>query len=336
MTTLLVRVKYSSVARRKQAESDMAGSKQTTLAKRAEISGRGVHSDKPVTLIFHPACANHGIQFLRKNLAGGRERLIASRHDAVSASELCTIIGDVESGSVSTIEHLMAALYASGIDNLLVEIDGPEVPIMDGSSAPFIAVFDRVGLVRQDAARRYVKILKPVRVEHNGKFSELLPFARGFRMTVEIEFKTALIGRQKKTLDITPESFRDELQHARTFGFLKDVDMLRQAGFALGASLENTVAIDGDSIMNLEGLRYRDEFIRHKMLDAVGDLSLAGYPIMGHFRSFCGGHRMNVSVLHSLFADRTAFEIVEERVGAASMVETRHRTPALAFAAEAR
>ncbi len=326
--------KGSGVARREQAESEMAGSKQTTLAKRAEISGRGVHSNQPVTLVFHPAPAHHGIQFLRKNLADGRERLIASRHDSVTASELCTIIGDVESGSVSTIEHLMAALYASGIDNLLVEIDGPEVPIMDGSSAPFIAVFDRVGLVRQDAPRRFVKVLKPVRVEHGEKFSELLPFARGFRMTVEIEFKTALIGRQKKTLDITPASFRDELQHARTFGFMKDVDMLRKAGFALGASLDNTVAIDGDSIVNTDGLRYRDEFIRHKMLDAVGDLSLAGYPILGHFRSFYGGHRMNVSVLHALFADRTAFEIVEERVGSSAMGETRPRVAALAFSAD--
>jgi UDP-3-O-[3-hydroxymyristoyl] N-acetylglucosamine deacetylase len=314
--------------------SKMARSKQSTLANKAEISGRGVHSDQPVKLVFHPASANHGIQFLRKGLAGGRERLIASRHEAVSASELCTIIGDAESGSVSTIEHLMAALYASGIDNLLVEIDGPEVPIMDGSSAPFIAVFDRVGIVRQDAARRFVKILKPVRVEHGEKFSELLPFARGFRMTVEIDFKTDLIGRQKKTLDLTPESFRDELQFARTFGFVKDVDMLRQAGYALGASLDNTVAIDGDSILNPEGLRYRDEFIRHKMLDAVGDLALAGYPIIGHFRSFCGGHRMNVSVLHSLFADRTAFEIVEERPAGVALGETRPRVAALAFAPE--
>ena len=310
----------------------MAGSKQTTLADRTEISGRGVHSNQPVNIVFHPAPANHGIQFMRKGLAGGRERLIASRHDAVSASELCTIIGDVESGSVSTIEHLMAALYASGIDNLLIEIDGPEVPIMDGSSGPFIAVFDQIGLVRQDVARRFVKVLKPVRVEQGEKFSELLPFARGFRMTVEIEFKTNLIGRQKKTLDITPSSFRDELQHARTFGFLKDVDMLRQAGYALGASLDNTVAIDGDSIMNPEGLRYRDEFIRHKMLDAVGDLSLAGYPIMGHFRSFCGGHKMNVSVLHALFADRTSYEIVEERIGAPQMTDVRPRAPAFAFA----
>jgi len=308
---------------------------QSTLAHKAEISGRGVHSNAPVRLIFHPAAAHHGIQFLRKGLPNGRERLIAARHEAVSASELCTIIGDTESGSVSTIEHMMAALYASGIDNLLIEIDGPEVPIMDGSSAPFIAVFDRVGLVRQDVARRFVKILKPVRVEDGEKFSELLPFTRGFRMTVEIDFKTNLIGRQKKTLDLTPESFRDELQFARTFGFLKDVDRLRQAGYAMGASLDNTVAIDGDMIMNADGLRYHDEFIRHKMLDAVGDLSLAGYPIIGHFRSFCGGHRMNVSVLHSLFADRTAFEIVEERSAGVALGETRPRVAALAFAPEA-
>jgi len=313
----------------------MAGKWQATLASRAELSGFGVHSNAPVTVILHPAAANHGIKFLRKGLAGGRERLIVSRYDSVSASELCTIIGDAESGSVSTIEHLMAALYASGIDNLLIEIDGPEVPILDGSSAPFIAVFDRVGLVRQEAPRRFLKILKPVRVAHGDKFSELVPFAKGFRLSVEIDFATALIGRQQKTLDMTPESFRSELQFARTFGFLKDVDALRKAGYALGASLDNTVAIDGDAILNPEGLRYRDEFIRHKMLDAVGDLSLAGYPIIGHFRSYCGGHRMNVSVLDALFADRTAYEIIETKGASMPRVDALSRGAALAFAPEA-
>jgi len=310
----------------------MTSSRQVTLARRARLAGHGVHSGKPVSIILHPAADNHGIRFLRTGLEGGRERLIAARHDAVSASELCTIIGDNESGAISTIEHLMAALYATGIDNLLVEIDGAEVPIMDGSSAPFIAAIDRAGLVNQKSARRYLRVLKPVRVEKDGKFSELVPYARGFRLTVEIDFPTALIGRQKKTLDLTPESFRDELQHARTFGFLKDVDRLRQAGFALGASLENTVAIDGDQILNPEGLRYRDEFIRHKMLDAVGDLALAGLPIIGHFRSWCSGHRMNVAVLEALFADRTAYEIVEDRRAEAVIGPVRTRVAAVACA----
>ncbi|MBM3636278.1 MAG: UDP-3-O-acyl-N-acetylglucosamine deacetylase [Alphaproteobacteria bacterium] len=310
----------------------MTSSRQVTLARRSRLAGHGVHSGKPVSIILHPAADNHGIRFLRTGLEGGRERLIAARHDAVSASELCTIIGDNESGDISTIEHLMAALYATGIDNLLVEIDGAEVPIMDGSSAPFIAAIDRAGLVNQKSARRYLRVLKPVRVEKDGKFSELVPYARGFRLTVEIDFTTALIGRQKKTLDLTPESFRDELQHARTFGFLKDVDRLRQAGFALGASLENTVAINGDQILNPEGLRYRDEFIRHKMLDAVGDLALSGLPIIGHFRSWCSGHRMNVAVLDALFADRTAYETVEDSRAEAVIGPVRTRVAAIACA----
>ena len=310
----------------------MGFSRQVTLARRTRLSGHGVHSGKPVTLVLGPAPENHGIKFLRKGLEGGRERLVGATHDAVSASELCTIIGDHESGAVSTIEHLMAAVYATGIDNLLVEIDGAEVPIMDGSAAPFIALIDRVGLAKQNAARRHLRVLKPVRVEKDGKFSELVPFTGGFRLTVEIDFPTALIGRQKKTLDLTAQSFRDELQYARTFGFLKDVDRLRQAGFALGASLDNTVAIDGDSILNPEGLRYGDEFIRHKMLDAVGDLSLAGMPILGHFRSWCSGHRMNVAVLEALFADRSAYEIIEEKRAGAPLGQALPRVAALACA----
>ena len=312
----------------------MAGLFQSTLAGDITLSGRGVHSGTPVTVALRPAPVNHGVKFLRTGLLGGRERLVAARYDQVAASELCTIIGDVESGSVSTIEHMMAAFYALGIDNVLVVIDGAEVPILDGSSDPFVTAIRDAGIAVQETPRRYVRILKPVRVEHDGKFSELLPFSGGFRMTVEIAFDTPVIGRQKKTLDITGPVFASQLSRARTFGFLRDVDRLRSAGYALGASLDNTVAIDGDSIMNPEGLRYRDEFVRHKMLDAVGDLSLAGFPIIGHFRSYCGGHRMNVAVLQELFSDRTAFEIVELAGRRPERAGIRAGGPALALAPE--
>lgn len=311
----------------------MAGQKQATLRERAELKGIGVHSGVPVRIILHPADVDTGIVFLRTRIEGGHERLIEARFDSVSATELCTIIGETATGSVATIEHLLASLAGLGIDNILIEIDGPEVPIMDGSAAPFVDAIDRAGIVRQAAPRRYVKILKPVRVEHGRAFAELRPFARGFRLEVEIDFASPLIGRQKRVTDLDPTSFRRELSRARTFGFMSDVERLWKAGFALGASLDNTVALGDDCIINPEGLRYADEFVRHKTLDAVGDLSLAGAPILGHYRSYCGGHRMNVAVLSALFADRSAYTIVEG-VGreAARGVDAGALSPALAFA----
>jgi UDP-3-O-[3-hydroxymyristoyl] N-acetylglucosamine deacetylase len=312
----------------------MAGQKQTTLIDRVEFQGLGVHSGAPVRIILHPADSDTGITFLRTRLDGGRERLIEAKHSAVSATELCTIIGDAASGAVATIEHLMAALSGLGVDNVMVEIDGPEVPIMDGSAAAFVDGIDQVGVTRLSANRRYIKILKPVRVEQGRAFSELRPFARGFRLEVEIDFDTPLIGRQKRVLDLEPSTFRRDVARARTFGFMRDVERLWKAGFALGASLENTVAVGENGVVNPEGLRYPDEFVRHKTLDAVGDLSLAGAPILGQYRSYCGGHRMNIAVLQALFADRSAYAIVESGRRESGHAEAGAARPALAFAAE--
>ena len=289
----------------------MKSTKQTTLRERVCLNGHGVHSNAPVRIVLHPAESDHGIVFLRTGLPGGRERLIEARQGVVSATELCTVLGDETSGSVATVEHLMAALAGLGIDNVLVEIDGPEAPILDGSSAQFVDAIDAVGIEAQPAARRYIKVLRPVRVEHGRAFSELTPFERGFRLDVEIDFDTPLIGRQRKIVELEPGLFRREISRARTFGFMRDVERLWKAGFALGASLDNTVALGDDAIINPEGLRYRDEFVRHKVLDAVGDLALAGRPILGAYRSYCGGHRMNVAVLSALFADRANYAIVE-------------------------
>lgn len=316
----------------------MHSGRQTTLKARVSLSGHGVHSGKPATLTLHPAQAHHGIRLLRTGLADNTTALIPARQDFVTSSELCTIVGDPKNGGVSTVEHVMAALYALGVDNALVEIDGPEMPILDGSSKPFVDAIDRVGVKRLDAHRRAIKILKPVRVEHGEKYSELLPYEDGFRLSVEIRFDNPVIGHMTKTVDLSADLFRREIAAARTFGFLKDVDQLRAAGLALGASLDNTVAIDGESIMNPEGLRFPDEFVRHKLLDAVGDLSLAGLPILGHYRSLSGGHRMNVSVLTALFADPTAYEIVEAAeddvvaVPLTAKAARRPLSPALAYA----
>ena len=285
--------------------------KQTTLRSRAVLKGAGVHSNAPVRLVLHPAEENNGVTFLRTGLSGGRERIIEAVWSNVSMTELCTVIGDPADASVSTVEHLLAAFSALGVDNVMVEIDGPEVPIMDGSSADFVAAIRKVGIEEMSAPRRYLKILKTVRVDQGRAFSELRPSEKGFRLEVEIDFAAGLIGRQKKTVDLDGRIFERDLARARTFGFLRDVERLWKAGFALGASLDNTVALDDERVLNPEGLRWPDEFVRHKTLDAVGDLALAGSPIIGTYRSFCGGHKMNVAVLAALFADKTAYEFIE-------------------------
>ena len=287
---------------------------QTTLRESISVSGIGVHSGSGVKLTLHPAEANHGIVFLRTNCADGRERLIPADYRSVSATELCTVIGEGQTGGVSTIEHVMAALRALGVDNAVVEVDGFEVPILDGSAADFIDAIDQVGIVSQNASRRYVKVLRPVRITQGRGFSELLPRESGFQLDVEIDFPTPIIGRQRKVVELTPKVFREEISRARTFGFVSDVERLWKMGFALGSSLENSVAIGDDGIINPEGLRYKDEFVSHKMLDAVGDLALAGLPLIGTYRSYCGGHRMNLSVLEALFSDRENYAVIEDGV----------------------
>ena len=289
----------------------MRTNQQTTLKAPATLSGIGVHSGNPVEITLHPAPANHGIAFLRTGMPSGNDRLIQAHHACVSATELCTVIGDVESGAVATIEHLMSALYGLGIDNVLVEIDGPEMPILDGSARPYVQAIDAVGLVNCSAPRRWIKVLRTVRIEAGRAFAELRPLDRGFRLDVEIDFENPVIGRSRKAMDLTPAAYRREIAGARTFGMMRDVERYWKAGFALGASLENTVAVGETAVVNPEGLRYADEFVRHKFLDAVGDLALAGLPIQGGYRSYCGGHRMNVGVLTALFADRANYAIVE-------------------------
>jgi UDP-3-O-[3-hydroxymyristoyl] N-acetylglucosamine deacetylase len=310
------------------------GARQTTLASEIAITGTGVHSGAPVSIILYPADGDTGIRFLLSN--GENEGVeIAANHRGVSGVTLCTVIGDGNGASIATVEHLLAALRGLGVDNALIEIDSPEVPIMDGSSARFVEAIDEVGLVELEAPRRFLKVLKSVVVEENGAYGELTPY-NGFHLDVEIEFDTPLIGKQRLEIDLNPGSFRRELSRARTFGFMKDVERLWAAGLALGASLENTVAIGDDRVINCEGLRYSDEFVRHKALDAVGDLALAGAPILGAFRSIRGGHRLNSLVLKAMFADPEAWTLVEApRAGReVRHAELSHRLAAVNFAAE--
>ncbi|MEP9354973.1 UDP-3-O-acyl-N-acetylglucosamine deacetylase [Xanthobacter sp. KR7-65] len=283
---------------------------QTTLAREIALKGVGVHAGVEATLTLKPASANTGVVFIRSFADQAPRKATVNRH-SVQATDLATVLGDRSGALVSTVEHILAALSGVGVDNAVVEIDGPEVPILDGSATDFVAAIDAAGIAEVRGRRKYLKVLKPVRVENGASFGELLPYEAGFRLEVEIEFGHEAIGRQRFAATMSPAVFRRELASARTFGFLKDVERLRSAGYARGAALENTVCLDDGGILNPEGLRFSDEFVRHKALDAVGDLALAGLPLLARYRSFRGGHKLNFSVVDALLADRSSYAIVE-------------------------
>jgi UDP-3-O-[3-hydroxymyristoyl] N-acetylglucosamine deacetylase len=309
------------------------GARQTTLASEITLTGTGVHSGAPVSITICPADGDSGIRFLLFNgYAEGTE--IAADQRSVTGVTLCTVLGDGNGASVATVEHLLAALRGLGVDNALIEIDSAEVPIMDGSASRFVEAIDEVGLAELDAPRRFLKVLKKIVVEEAGAYGELAPH-NGFHIDIEIDFDTPLIGSQRIEIDMNPGAFRRELARARTFGFMKDVERLWAAGLALGASLDNTIAIGDDRVINREGLRFSDEFVRHKALDAVGDLALAGAPILGAYRSRRGGHRLNALVLKALFADADAWTMIEApRYREIRHAELSHRLAAANFAAE--
>jgi len=288
----------------------MKAGRQTTLRRQAELSGSGVHSGLSATLTINPAEADTGIVFIL-SLPGESEREIRAEPRAVAATEFATVLGDEAGPAISTIEHVMAALYGLGVDNAVVELDAPEVPMLDGSAAPIVAAIDAAGVVALPAARRYLRVLKPVGVAAGDSYGELRPYDGGFRVEIDIDFDHPLIGKQSCALDVDPATFRRQLARARTFGFTRDVSRLWGAGYALGASFENTVIMADDRVLNPEGLRFADEFVRHKALDAVGDLALAGAPIQGAYRSIRGSHRLNYAVLCALVADPTAWTMVE-------------------------
>ncbi|MEJ2625017.1 MAG: UDP-3-O-acyl-N-acetylglucosamine deacetylase [Pseudolabrys sp.] len=289
----------------------MKGAKQTTLREEVAVSGIGVHSGAPVTLTLHPADDDTGIVFQRVSADGTVEREIRADVRAVTATEFATVLGDASGPLCSTAEHLLAALRGLHVDNVVVEIDGPEVPIMDGSAAAFVDALDQAGLTARALPRRYIEVLKPIRVAKGNALGELRPYAHGFRVEAEIDFDHPLIGHQELALDIEPDTFRREIARARTFGFMKDVAKLWSGGYALGASLDNTLVVSDDRVLNPEGLRFADEFVRHKALDALGDLALAGHPLLGAYRTVRGGHKINHAVLSALMADTGAWRVVE-------------------------
>jgi UDP-3-O-[3-hydroxymyristoyl] N-acetylglucosamine deacetylase len=289
----------------------MKAGRQTTLRDHTALSGVGVHSGLPATLTLHPADAGTGLRFIRTRADGQHVREICADMDAVTATDFATVLGDESGPVVSTAEHVLAALRGLGVDNAVAEIDGPEIPIMDGSAAPFVAAIDLVGLEALDQPRRYIRVLKPVRVAMGQAYGEIGPNPRGFRIEAEIDYDHPLIGRQSYKTDVKPDSFRRDIARARTFGFMRDVAALWNGGYALGASLENTLVVSENRILNPEGARFPDEFVRHKVLDAIGDLALAGAPLLGTYRLVRGGHKLNHAVLCALMSDRSAWTYVE-------------------------
>jgi UDP-3-O-[3-hydroxymyristoyl] N-acetylglucosamine deacetylase len=286
---------------------------QRTLAAQIGCVGIGLHSGRKINLMLKPLPAGSGIVFRRIDLdprVGSID--IPARHDHVVDTRLCTVIGNPNRPEcrVSTVEHLVAALAGCGIHNLLVEIDGPEVPILDGSSASFVFLIECAGIVEQEAPVARIEVLRTVRVEHCAAFAELRPSAFGFDMALSIDFPAPIIGRQALSLRLSAESFRTELARSRTFTMVQEVEALRAAGLALGGSLDNAIVVDHDRVLNPAGLRMTDEFVRHKMLDAVGDLSLAGAPLSGRFVAHRTGHALNNRLLLALFADDANWRLV--------------------------
>jgi len=295
---------------------------QRTLARRVEIGGTGLHSGLKVSVSLAPAPADHGRVFRRKDLG----RVVPATWSQAVESPLCTTLVDGAGDRITTIEHLMSCLSAMGVDNVTIELDGPEVPTLDGSAAGFISLIDKAGLVEQAAPRRAIEILETVEVSEPGRSARLEPASR-FELAFEIEFPDPAIGRQHWDGVVTESCFREEIADARTFGMLAEVETMRRHGLGLGGSLENAVVVDNGKVLNPGGLRYADEFVRHKVLDAVGDLALAGGPIVGRFVGDKAGHALTLRLLRTLFATPEAWRWVtlqEPRTaGAAAQVSVR-------------
>jgi len=283
---------------------------QRTLASAISCTGVGLHSGRRVTLTLRPAPPEHGIVFRRVDLDGMND--IPARHDHVSDTRLCTVLSAAGRPAlrVGTVEHVMAALAGCDVHNVLIEVDGAEVPILDGSAGCFVFLIDCAGIVEQDAPLARIEVLRTVRVEQNGAFAELRPSSFGFDMALSIDFPARAIGHQSLTLHLSPENFRSELAQARTFTMVQEVKALQSAGLALGGSLDNAIVVDDAEVLNPTGLRMQDEFVRHKLLDAVGDLALAGAALNARLVANRTGHDLNNRLLRALFADDANWRLV--------------------------
>ena len=282
--------------------------KQRTLKTPVRATGVGLHSGAKVEMTLRPAAPNSGIVFRRMDLDPPAE--LKADPYLVTDTRLCSML---ESGAakVSTVEHLMSALAGLGIDNLIVDLTGPEIPIMDGSSAPFVFLLQSAGIIEQDAAKQYVRIIKPIEVRDGDKWARFVPH-NGFKVEFTIDFKHPVFEKSGKTvsIDFADEAYTKEVSRARTFGFMHEVEALRNSGLALGGSLDNAIVMDEYRVLNQDGLRYDDEFVKHKVLDAIGDLYLLGHPIIGAFEAYKSGHALNNALLRELLQHQESWETV--------------------------
>jgi UDP-3-O-[3-hydroxymyristoyl] N-acetylglucosamine deacetylase len=277
---------------------------QRTVAADIKITGEGVHKGELVTLTIKPAPENYGIVFKRVDLSG--DNLVPALYNHVVDTTMCTVIGNKSGARVATIEHLMSALWGCGIDNAMIEIDNEEVPILDGSSEEFVKCIESIGTVLQMEQRQYLYITERMEVKDGDKMAILEP-SDCFEVDFAIEFSSQAIGRQSRYFSESQHTFNSCISNARTFGFMHEIEYLKSLGLALGASLKNAIGIDKDTILNPEGLRHEDEFVRHKILDCIGDLYLAGHRIKGKISAFKSGHKLNNQILHELFANTKVF-----------------------------
>ena len=274
---------------------------QRTLAKSINVTGVGLHSGERVALTLHPAAENSGIAFRRTDLDGKQGEIIRLSPYLINDTRLSSTVVTEDGVRVGTIEHIMSALSAYGVDNCLIELNAPEIPIMDGSSLPFIYLLQDAGIIDQKAQKRFLKILKPVEIKETGKWVRFTPYD-GFKVTLTIEFDHPVFNRSAPTF---------EIDFARTFGFMQEVELMRAHNLGLGGNLSNAIVIDDTDVLNPEGLRYPDEFVRHKILDAIGDLYIVGHPIIGAFEGYKSGHAINNALLRAILADESCYEWVE-------------------------
>ncbi len=285
--------------------------RQRTLKSLVRATGVGLHTGERVNLTLRPAAAGTGIWFRRIDLDEPREFQVSP--ESVCDTRLCSAL-EGNGARVATVEHLMSALAGLGIDNLHIDLDGPEVPILDGSAAPFVYLLQSAGIEVQNAAKRFLRVKHPVRVEEGDKWAEFTPH-EGFTLAFSIDFDHPVFKHSAREirLDFARQSYVQEISRARTFGFMREVEYLRSNGLALGGTLDNAIVMDEFRVLNSDGLRYADEFVKHKVLDAVGDLYLAGHPILGAFSAYKSGHGLNNKLLRALLADTTAWEWAEFR-----------------------
>ncbi|AMK11613.1 UDP-3-O-acyl-N-acetylglucosamine deacetylase [Pseudodesulfovibrio indicus] len=288
---------------------------QTTIHRSVRCTGIGLHSGRQVDMVLRPAAEDTGILFSLRN--GSGSTFLTPAPSLVVETSLATVLGDGRE-TLATVEHLLAAINGMGIDNIHIEVSGKELPIMDGSAASFVYLLKQAGIRKLNKSRKVLAIKKAVEFEQDGKYIKATPYD-GLRLDYTINFAHPLIGRQQMVLEITPENFAQHLAKARTFGFLKEVDYLHANGLALGGSLDNAVVLDEYNILNAEGLRFQDEFVRHKMLDFVGDMAIFGSRLQGHFEVFASGHALNNAFLRHLDENRDLY--LEEKVGESAVVE---------------